>query len=68
MEFQIGQVFIAVNMLTNMKGFTFRIIAPMGTHMMKIGATIENNQNQPLIASVEIYERGDKNAEESAIS
>jgi hypothetical protein len=63
MKFQIGQTFIEIDLLTNLKGFTFRLIAPIGeTNMLKIGATIEANEVQPLVASAEIYKRGSENA------
>ncbi len=68
MKFQIGQVFISVQLPNWGAQFALKIIAPIGaTHMLKIDVLGDSGAAHQIDANLIVYERGDADAEKSAI-
>lgn len=68
MEFQVGQVFISIKLPNWGAQGAIKIIAPIGSHMLAIDIVIDTKSENQLDAKIVVYEKGDKDAEESAIS
>lgn len=69
MEFQLGSLYINVEKYDDIEGIAqFRLILPIGTHMMRCIVNISEKAMSASIDHVFFYKRGDKDAEESALT
>lgn len=69
MEFKIGQVFIRIDLNSEAREFGINIVTPLGvSNVVSIHLNASEKTQISFIGNVAIYKRGDKDAEESALS